>query len=90
MDPEFLKREDRFARHILTGMIASACTWAMAIFGLSDTVIPYLLPVVLLLSLFLWFLRTKPMDPNIYLVAGAMVVLLVGLVPSAIFPAATS
>lgn len=54
MDPEFLKREDRFARHTLTGMIASACTWAMAIFGLSDTVIPYLLPVVLLLSLFLW------------------------------------
>lgn len=50
VDPEFLKREDRFARHTLTGMIASACTWAMTIFGLSDTVIPYLLPVVLLLS----------------------------------------
>lgn len=34
--------------------------------------------------------RTKPVDPNIYLVAGAMVVLLVGLVPPAIFSAATS
>lgn len=82
MDSEAIKREDRLARYVLTGLIVTVCTWALTLMGVADAVIPYVLPpaILILCGRYILVGSTSDVEPQAKALASVVGGIAVGLV----------
>ena len=82
MDSEAIKREDRLARYVLTGLVVTVCTWALTLMGVADAVIPYVLPpaILILCGRYILVGSTSDVEPQAKALASVVGGIALGLV----------